>query len=61
MMAKKKSAKTKAAQTETAKRRPLRTVEELECLKCGRRWFPRGDWLPVRCPECRRITWDRRE
>jgi Zn finger protein HypA/HybF involved in hydrogenase expression len=32
-------------------------VIELECKKCGHRWFPRGRDVRI-CPACKSAWWD---
>ncbi len=30
----------------------------MHCCRCNYDWFPRGDELPKRCPECRSVKWN---
>ena len=31
---------------------------ELECLRCGHKWRPRGESKPKSCPNCKQYSWD---
>lgn len=31
---------------------------ELECLRCGHVWNPRGIYMPAMCPKCKSYKWD---
>jgi predicted Zn-ribbon and HTH transcriptional regulator len=30
-----------------------------ECKRCGHVWLPRVDHVPVRCPACKSVYWQR--
>lgn len=33
------------------------TIEKCVCLRCQHRWWPRGAYLPVLCPQCKSKYW----
>jgi predicted Zn-ribbon and HTH transcriptional regulator len=34
-------------------------IEELECKRCGGKWLPRSENIPVQCPRCHSVYWNR--
>lgn len=34
-------------------------MQNLECLKCGRKWFPRIEATPRQCPSCKSVNWNK--
>jgi predicted Zn-ribbon and HTH transcriptional regulator len=32
-------------------------VRELDCKRCGHKWYPRRPKAPKVCPECKRDDW----
>ncbi|MFH2075366.1 MAG: hypothetical protein ABIJ57_08480 [Pseudomonadota bacterium] len=36
--------------------KPLKTIKQTECKKCGHAWFPRVK-EPVQCPRCKSLSW----
>lgn len=34
-------------------------IEELECLKCGNKWYPRTPKKPKMCPACKSRSWEK--
>lgn len=35
------------------------TLQQLTCIQCGWRWFPRVLTKPRRCPACQTRHWER--
>jgi endogenous inhibitor of DNA gyrase (YacG/DUF329 family) len=33
------------------------TIEQLKCVPCGHKWFPKSQTPPICCPACRRADW----
>jgi len=33
-------------------------IKQKECLRCGYKWIPRKDGMPVTCPKCRSPYWN---
>lgn len=33
-------------------------LDLLTCLKCGHKWYPKSERLPVVCPACKRYSWN---
>lgn len=33
-------------------------IGELECRRCGHKWFPRTNRLPKACPKCKHYNWN---
>ena len=31
----------------------------LTCLRCGHRWYPKQERLPIRCPKCGSPYWNK--
>lgn len=31
----------------------------LNCKRCGHKWFPRAEKLPVACPKCKSPYWNK--
>ena len=37
----------------------MKILEQLNCERCGYRWFQRTPNKPVKCPECQSRAWDK--
>ena len=33
-------------------------IEQKECLRCGHKWIPRTEGMPVTCASCRSPYWN---
>lgn len=36
-------------------------IEEKLCLRCGHKWLPRSDKIPVMCPACKTQLWNKKK
>ncbi len=35
------------------------TITQLFCLRCGHKWFPKSQKLPVHCASCNSPNWNK--
>lgn len=37
--------------------KPKIEITELECKRCGKKWYPSSPELPEVCPRCKSYSW----